>query len=382
LSAVRSLGRLGVCVRGLDWNPHAPGLRSRYCAGSVCPDPLRQPEELVALLVAEGRRLRRPAVLIPSIDPYVLLLSRFRDRLAPYFLMALSPPGVVEALVSKRGLYELAERVGTPYPRTWYPRSADEAGRISGEVQFPAFVKPHHGHLWRRDFGIDHKGFKVQDAAELGACLALADAAGHPVVVQEFLEGPDPNIQEATMYIDRDGAPLAAMSRRYLRQNPPNQGVPSLADSVHAPELEQLLERFCRAVDYRGIAGAECKRDPSDGRFKLLDFNARLPLSNQLVLDAGVNLALLQYLDLTGQQPRAAHPARIGVRWVNLADDLPAFAELRRRGELGWGDWLRSLRGVRSFATFAADDPRPALAATRSGLHMARLAFPAWRKGE
>ena len=35
LGAIRSLGRLGVTVRGVDPDPTAPGLFSRYCKGKV-----------------------------------------------------------------------------------------------------------------------------------------------------------------------------------------------------------------------------------------------------------------------------------------------------------------------------------------------------------
>jgi D-aspartate ligase len=381
LSGVRSLGRLGIRVRGLDWSPAAPGFRSRYCAARVCPDPARDPVGLAALLVEEGRRLRRPAILIPSVDSYALFISRYREVLAPYFLMALPPAELLEALVDKHRLYELAERTGVPYPRTWYPRSAAEATPIAGEVMFPAFVKPHHGHLWRKDFGLDHKGFKVHDAAELTARLAQADAAGHAVLVQEFLEGPDTGILLSTVYIDQSGTSLAVSSRRRIRQQPPDAGIGSLVECVHLPNLEKLAAQFCLAVGYRGIAGLEFKVDPRDGRPKLLDFNARLPRTNQLVTDCGVNLALLQYLDLTGQRPQPVAPTREIVRWLSLPEDLLSFAEYRRRGELGWGEWLRSLGGVRSFATFAWDDPWPLLHATGYGRQLAELALLVWRSG-
>ena len=51
-----------------------------------------------------------------------------------------------------------------------------------------------------------------------------------------------------------------------------------------------------------------------------------------------------------------------GRRWIVEPLDLTSSAVYRRRGELTMRDWVRSLRGVREAAWFAADDPQPFLA--------------------
>ena len=127
------------------------------------------------------------------------------------------------------------------------------------------------------------------------------------------------------------------------------------------------------SIGYRGIAGLEYKLDREDGQYKLLDFNPRLMLSDGLTAYCGINLPLMQYLDLTGQTlaPSGEHPQ--GVKWLESMADFEAFKQYHARGQLGFREWLNSLRGARVFALFAWDDPLPFLVDRKFGLSYGRI---------
>src|SRR5438105_3776781 len=99
---IRSLGRVGIRVYGLADYPGLPGFKSRYCRAALSPDPVREPERLVRWLLAWARPFERPPVLFPSMDPYVDVISHFRDELAPSFRFIVPPRDVAEAGTSKR----------------------------------------------------------------------------------------------------------------------------------------------------------------------------------------------------------------------------------------------------------------------------------------
>src|SRR5665811_136145 len=120
LGAIRSLGRAGVRVIGLDPDPDHSGFVSKYCDARQCPHPVHEPERLAEFLVDAGRKLDQPGVLSPASDAFVLFVSRYRDELRPYFRFSLPSPEVMEATVDKRKLYELADRVGYDYADTHY----------------------------------------------------------------------------------------------------------------------------------------------------------------------------------------------------------------------------------------------------------------------
>ena len=109
----------------------------------------------------------------------------------------------------------------------------------------------------------------------------------------------------------------------------------------------------------RGILDLDLRWDGRDGQYKLLDFNPRLGAQFRLFHDtAGVDVVLAQYLDLTGQAiPEGEQVSGRGFLVENY-DPLGALSYWRR-GELGWGSWLTSLRTVHETAWFARDDLRP-----------------------
>ena len=123
------------------------------------------------------------------------------------------------------------------------------------------------------------------------------------------------------------------------------------------------------AIGFRGIADLDLRFDPRDAQYKLLDFNPRLGAQFRLfTTGTGVNVARAAYLDLTGQPAEAGEMTRGRRFLVENYDPLGAVGYWRR-GELGLGSWVRSLRRVDEVAWLARDDLRP------FGLMCARMAW-------
>jgi predicted ATP-grasp superfamily ATP-dependent carboligase len=373
LTAARCLGREGISVKGFDVGARRAGFRSRYCTAEVCPDPLRQPEDLVRFLNHQAGDGAQKVVLLPTSDAYFLFLSRHRAQLADRFLLSLPSEAVAESVVNKRALYELAAAHGMPFPNSHFPGTYEEAVAVGGSLRYPAFIKPYWGHQWRSHFGGLHKGFKVQSPEEfLGRFREVLDS-GHSALVQSYVTSPEDDLASLSMYVSQAGEVLAAFARKQVRQYPPNSGTVTLAISERNAELAETGARFCQSIGYRGIVGLELKLDREDNRYKLLDFNPRLMLSDGLTAYCGINLALLQYLDLTGQnpEPRGEYPA--GVKWLESMEDFYSFKQYHARGELLLRDWWNSIKGARAFALFAWDDPLPFLVERKFGLSYGRI---------
>ena len=373
LTAVRCLGREGISVRGFDVAAKRAGFRSRYCTAQVCPDPLHEPEDLVRFLRQRAGEGPQKVVLLPTSDLFFLFLSRHRAQLADRFLMNLPSADVAEDVVNKRRLYELAAANETPFPQSYFPGTYDEALAVKDSLRYPAFIKPYWGHQWRRYFGGLHKGFKVESSDQFLARFREVLDSGHPAMVQSYIASPDDDLLSLSLYISQAGEVLAAFPRKQVRQYPPNSGTVSLAVSQRLPELVANGTRFCRAIGYRGIAGLEYKLDREDNQYKLLDFNPRLMLSDSLTAYCGINLPLMQYLDVTSQRPAARFEYTEGVKWLESMADFQSFKQYHERGELGFKDWLNSWRGARVFALFAWDDPLPFLVERKLGLSYGRI---------
>jgi D-aspartate ligase len=371
LAAVRGLGRAGVPVIGIDADPRMPGFKSRYCVAKRGPDPVQNPEELSRFLLGEAKKLERRGILFPASDAYVLFVSRYRQELHECFDFILPPAEVIEAILNKRSQYDMAQRAGIPYPQTFYPQTPEDLTRIQDQVSYPAFIKPYYAHLWRTTF--QNKGFRVDSEAELHRRFATIWPTGLQAMVQSVIPGPASNNFEISFYIASSGEAPAFFTVRKLRQYPPEFGVGTMVETVQRPEMKTLALRLLEGLDYRGFGNLEFKLDPHDDQLKLIELNARLWQQNDQAAACGINFPLMQYLDLTGQPLPAQPEVAAGVKWVDPLSDFQSFWQSYRQGELSPRAWIKSWRGVRSFAYVAKDDLLPAAVVLQYGMKLVNL---------
>lgn len=361
LAAVRALGRAGIPVHGFDSAASQYGFRSRYGTHELCPDPVRFPDALVRLLVERAQRCDEPPVLYTTSDAFTEFASEHRDALDAHFVHALPSKDAVAAAMNKRRQYRRAQDAGVPVVPVYSPCSLAEVRALAPTLSYPVVVKPAIGHHWREQFMRD-KAIRVDAAGELLALFETALAHGQAALIQPLIVGPNTNHCKVCAYFDVHGTPLACVCMRKIRQYPIDFGVGTMMESVDDPELETLGLRLFGAMEWRGPGSIEFKRDERDGGWKLIELNPRLWQQHGFAAACGVNFPLIQYRDLTGQ-PQEPHQYRLGVRWLDEFRDARSAWDHRRRGQLSMWDWGRSLARVRHFAMFAADDPKPFIAA-------------------
>lgn len=361
LGAIRSLGRAGVPVVGLDPTPGGVGFASRYCDARRCPNPVTEQDLLVEWLLDAASSRDEPPVLSPASDGFVLFMSRHREALAEGFRFNLPSPEVMESAVDKRGLYQMAERAGVAYPETHYPETMDDVHRIKDGIEYPVYVKPYFSHLWSAAFPGMGKGIKAFSSDELVATYERVFDAGVQAMVQSIILGPASNVRTCRVYISTQGELTGLLTTRTERQWPVEFGVGTMVESWRDDEFAEMGVRFFRDIGFRGVGTIEFKRDDRDGVFKVTDLNPRWWGSVQLAPSSGVNFPLIHYLDLTGQQPEPQLTFREGVRWIDGRGDFGSAMTLIRAGELTPRELLAGWAGARAFSTFAPDDMKPFL---------------------
>jgi predicted ATP-grasp superfamily ATP-dependent carboligase len=93
-----------------------------------------------------------------------------------------------------------------------------------------------------------------------------------------------------------------------VREWPPSGGTSACAESVRSePELERAGQKLLDALAWHGVAMVECKR-ALDGRFVLMEINAKFWGSHDLALAAGVDfpgdmVELLEGREIVQPQP-------------------------------------------------------------------------------
>lgn len=363
LAAVRALGRAGISVYGFDYDRRQPGFHSRYGRCEPCPDPVERPDELAAFLVAHARRHDQPPILYVTSDAFVSFASEYREALEPYMIHALPSHDAVMAALDKRRQYHTAQTAGIPIAPTYWPATRAEVQRLAPALSYPVVIKPAIGHLWRRRYGAG-KAARVEDGDGLIDRCTDALARGEAFIIQGLIAGPNTNHVKVCAYFDASGRELACIGMRKIRQYPVDFGVGTMMESIEDVELAALGLRFFRAMQWCGPGSIEFKWDAHDGCWKLIELNPRLWQQHGLAAACGVSFPLIQYRDLTA---RAAvpHHYRVGVRWIDELYDIRSAWAHYRAGALTPAGWLRSLAGARAGSLFAADDPRPFVAAMR-----------------
>jgi predicted ATP-grasp superfamily ATP-dependent carboligase len=181
------------------------------------------------------------------------------------------------------------------------------------------------------------------------------------ILVQEIIPG-DGKTQYSYCAFFRDGQAHSTLIARRVRQHPREFGrAATYVETTEIPEIEELAERFLRAINYHGVVEIEFKQDPRDGHFKLLDVNARTWGFHVLGAPAGVDFPYLLYADQIGE-PIESCKAKPGVGWLRCITDLPTVASDIWDGEFDARSYWNSLRRTQIESVFSRHDPLPSLA--------------------
>ena len=129
-------------------------------------------------------------------------------------------------------------------------------------------------------------------------------------MVQELIPGGDDELYTVGSYIAADGAVLGLFSGRKLRQSPPGVGTCRVGEAVWVQDNVDAAVRLLRAFEFHGVSQVEFKRDPRDGRYKLMEINPRLWLWHGLAAALGVDFAAHRLPRPAGQARRAGDDRR------------------------------------------------------------------------
>jgi predicted ATP-grasp superfamily ATP-dependent carboligase len=351
LALARSLGRSGVPVEGVVLTESDFGLSSRYLRRRT---KAASDEEALAALRGADR-----AVLFLERDEQVELVMRRWDDVRSLADIPLpDDPEPVRRLRRKELLPVLATEAEIPVPRTIFA-GGEEAIRDAGLTP-PFLVKPAEGQGFALAFG--HKVVVAETVEEAVAAWERAHAHGFETIVQELIPGSHERVFSLFTYIGRDGKPLADVVGRKVRQGPLRFGTSAVFEVRPQAEVGELGHRLLQTAGYRGFAHVEFAHDTRDGEFKLLEVNTRLPVWAGIAMTRSFDVGRLAYDDLIGAEPRPLGALERAATWIYLGKDMYVSAQMARRRELGLRGFLAPyLRRGKVRATFAADDPAPAL---------------------
>lgn len=358
LSTVRSLGRRGVPVAVIPTSPSHIAQYSRHARErhAVLDFPQR-PERLLVLLETHRDRWHGWALLATD-DAGLEFLSQNRDELEKSYRVVAPDFDVAKQLLRKDRFHLVAREVGAELPHL-YGR-ATRAVAEAQEFRFPVVVKPVESHRFLECLGV--KIFVARDRAELLEFVDSLPAMELEAEILDLIPGPDTQSYNYACYIDRSGEVLAEVTLRKLRKSPPFFGVGRVAEVVAGPDIPELREMtlaILRRIGWWGMASAEFKLDPRDGRFRIMEINGRCFLMQGLAMAAGVDFPWIAWREaVLGERTRMQSSGWNGV-WVNVIDDLYHFLFFRRVEGLSVRQYLEPWVRPKEFAIVSLSDPKP-----------------------
>jgi D-aspartate ligase len=359
LGIARSLGRRGIPICIID-DQHSISQFSRYATRVVRVKDLRDEKNTVDNVMEIGHRYGLKGwVLFPTRDETVAAFSRHRERLAEFFRVTTPVWETVRWAWDKKNTYDRAAELGIPVPRTYNVMTEKDLAGLYNRL--PLAIKP----AVKENFfyATGDKAWRAETPEQLNNLFRRARQQIRPeeILIQEIIPGSGLQ-QYSYCAFFRDGEAQNTLVARRLRQHPREFGrAATYVETIEHPEVEELSERFLKAINYYGLVEVEFKQDPRDGQLKMLDVNARTWGFHSLGVPAGVDFPYLLYADQVGRSVESSR-AKAGVGWLRAITDVPTVASDFWASELSLRSYLRSLRNTRTESVFCLRDPLPTLA--------------------
>ncbi len=410
IAVVRSLGRRGIPIVGVERDPDARGRGSRYLQRVV----MVEDGEVRTLSALEALAAAPADLLIPTNDHFLSLVSRHWTRLARRFTPTVPPWDVVERLMDKPSCYRLAEGAGLRTPRVVVPGSPAELDAAVSALDLGA---QRYILSVRRPGGVpvDAATGRMttvagEDAEAVRArCLAIAARTGELPMIVEVVPGRSDRCVGVSMVVGRDQVPVVAYCVRRLQLrlyasdsrfvHPYELGANVYCESVRDDEAIEAAARFVRAARFYGAITVEFRRDARDEGLTLIKADPRVVRATSLSSALGLDVPAALYDVFTGAPRPAATGYREGVAtgyregvatgyrervaWMWPAWYLHTVGQNRGRASVARQLWAvaRNAHRVRAFAYLSVRDPRPALADLAQFARYWRASLRRWLAG-
>jgi len=305
LSIIQELSKHGIKCYALDYK-RSIGTFSRYATFIKVPNPQKDEKKFIEKLKEICCSMKEKPVLFPTNDEWASAISKYKKELESISIPCVSDWNAVKLLLNKDEFYKWGEEKKHPVPRTW---KLNEFNKISTE-NYPLLAKPKFRRISSDKESkfdsreLDKIRFKIltspQKAEEY---INNNQKYSNHIILQEYVKGLSNQMYTVGVYANKNSKVLGLFTGRKVRGYPADSGDCIVGQVETVPKfIVELSKDIVREINYSGIAEIEFKRDEDSGDFYLIEINPRSWSWIGITAHCGVNLSLIAYLDLTGQQ--------------------------------------------------------------------------------
>ena len=260
-------------------------------------------------------------ILISCGDGYTKLLTKHKDVLAKDFLFNIIDADKQEALENKLDFYKMCEAYDLPYPKTLVIDQAMVEEGFENPLTYPIALKPNDSISYLNlKFEGKHKAYKIEKEKDLMETLKKIYQAGYQgqMIAQDFIPGDSSQMAVLNAYVNTKGQVTMMCFAQCLL----DAVLPAEIGNYHAlvtmdgQEVYQDYKDFLEAIDYRGFANFDLKKDPRDGIYKVFEINIRQGRSSYCMTAGGCNFITYLIEELLGNKEEACHYHKDSGLWL------------------------------------------------------------------
>lgn len=312
----KSLAKKGVQVIGLKTVDSIFDKSSYYSEIITIPSIETNPQEYISKI---QQILAIGDILIP-ISPEVIELVAHN-----YVLLSekISVPPIqldqLEMALDKQKSIHFMQKIGIPTPKSFYPKSLNDAEETLSEIDFPIVLKlSQEGNIPPQNrYGIAHN---IDDFKTIFRGLSVFQS---PIIVQEYIHGTGVGVS----IISNNGKILAMYPHQRLREQFKTGGPSTYCSYFESKLIEDYAAIFAQESKWNGIVMLEFKYNPIGKTLCFMEMNPRFWGSMELAIKAGVDFPSIFLEWMLGNVIKPNHAPSTKLKLKYLSMDIKAFTE-------------------------------------------------------
>lgn len=246
-------------------------------------------------------------LLVSSNETYGEYIAKNQDDLKDKFYFNYPSVELQRTLVNKELFYKTYADSVLDLPKTVYFDCKADAG-VPDNLTYPVIVKPSNVILFKHIvFKGKKKIYRLESKEELESVIGCFKNSDYDdtLIIQEYIPGDDSHLFDAVVYVGKDKkVKLCSFAQIGLQEHSPkmigNAAVLINGYSQFDGVDEQIgkIVEFMENIGYQGFAEFDMKYDSREGKYKVMEINARQGRCSYYITPCGYNLIEVLYRDL------------------------------------------------------------------------------------
>ncbi len=337
---------------------------SKYLKKYIVFKKMYEPIELKNFLInlAKIKKLN-DWIILPTEDSVVYTLSMYKSELEQYFKIPTPKWDIIKYTYDKKLTYMLAEKIGIPIPKTFYPNDINDVLNISENIDFPCLLKPSVMHKFynltaKKLLKVNTKNELIKSYQTMAKLIPPSE-----ILIQEVISGFPKTPISFGCFITKDLICWVMIAKK--RMIPIDFGVGTYNETINVPELKELSLKILNEIGYSGLCEVEFIKDPKDQTYKFLEINPRSWLQITITNQTNKPLIPLVYYYHQNEMDKLNKIAVDNVeefphiKWIHFWQDVYVSLFEILRGNLNFNEYRQTFKGKLEFAVASWDDPLP-----------------------